>query len=84
VSYWPYIIAAASVLLAVLRFTVKSHDAIFDATNLLKTAAHFFLGGLLGVAISQRTWLPMIPFAILTLIEIVAFLRSGANIKFSR
>ena len=83
-SYWPYIIAAASVLLTVLRFLVKSHDAIFDATNLVKTAAHFFLGGLLGVAISQQTWLPMVPFVILTAIEITAFLWSGAKIKFSR
>lgn len=79
-----FTILTLSVALALLRFRVKSHDAIFDATNLLKTFAHFFLGFLLGMAFTFWTPWPLIPFACLTAVELFAFFTSGARILFTR
>lgn len=73
-----------SMVLAFLRFCVKSHDAIFDATNLLKTFAHFFLGFLLGLTYATWSSLSLLLFTLLTAVELFAFFTSGARILFTR
>lgn len=79
--------------LAVTRFGVEGQDVVFDRTSLVKTFAHFFLGVLLGIAgcnwfgRKQRPdecelawWWPLVPFVVLTVIEVVAFKISGAKV----
>ncbi len=65
------ILVVATVILAMLRFQMPSHELSWPGTY--EAFAHLFVGGLIGAYLATRDITFMVLVGILTLVEVVAF-----------